>query len=312
MTRSLALAGKLSKQYEVQFVLDTESCVNQWSQILGQKGFSAEAVSSVRESGSSGVVFDGYHFQSSDLAAEKDAGSLVVVIADNRDNYHLADLIVRPSVNDADDQQDTRVLSGCRYALLAEEFEDASVSNFTAEVKNVLVMCGAFDSQNLSEQILQALLDVEFVGSATVLLGAGAPHLDRITRFKDKEVLPFSVSVATNAIDTFHYLARSDLVIGTGGQGLIERMALGIPSVTLVASENQLDQAKFMAGHGATEVIDNQTGFQKVLLSSRLNEILTSNRKRKDMSVCARALIDGRGANRVVERALQLTRRVRP
>ena len=167
-------------------------------------------------------------------------------------------------------------------------------------------MCGAYDSPNYSERVLRALADVKFEGDVTVLLGAKAPHLKRVTKIKDTGKLTFGVEIVTNSVNTYSYISQADFVVGTGGQGLLERMALGVPSVTLVSSRNQIDQSHFMADRGATEIIDKEAVFGEELLPARLEKMLANDQKREQMSMRARSLIDGKGATRVATKILQL------
>jgi len=307
MTRSLALAEAFPDDYAVQFVLDSESCVHRWRDFLHLRGFSVKAAATGHESEASGVVFDGYGFHNSDFCVEKTAGNIIVIISDDREIYEVADCVVRPSVNDFDETKDSKTLAGCRYALLATKYQRSPVRDFTGTVENVLIMCGALDSKNLTESILTALSKIEFSGDVTVLLSAQATNFSRIKSFQQEEKSPFSLSIVRNAIDTFDHLVRADLVIGSGGQGLIERVALGVPSLTLAAAENQLGQATYIAGQGATYLIDRRSIANDELLCSGLTEIIKNSKKREHMSVRAKRLIDGKGAARVVEKLIQLT-----
>jgi spore coat polysaccharide biosynthesis predicted glycosyltransferase SpsG len=62
--------------------------------------------------------------------------------------------------------------------------------------------------------------------------------------------------LVSGEFNNYPYIEKSDFVVGSGGQGLLERLAVGRPSLAVIASDNQKDQAAYMEKLIATEVLE--------------------------------------------------------
>jgi spore coat polysaccharide biosynthesis predicted glycosyltransferase SpsG len=100
-------------------------------------------------------------------------------------------------------------------------------------------------------------------------------------------------------------LAGADLVICAAGSTCWEAAHLGIPALTLVVADNQMRVA---AGLSEAGVVRNAGWFHAVsdaALAAAIASLVRDGAARAEMSGRGRALVDGRGADRVV-RAMRL------
>jgi UDP-2,4-diacetamido-2,4,6-trideoxy-beta-L-altropyranose hydrolase len=129
------------------------------------------------------VVLDNYYFGTDYQRAIKQKGCQLVCIDDIHDKHFVADMVINhatgidPSHYSADPA--TRLLLGCEYALLREEFLRPSSRDDKREYA-VLLMMGAVDPDDLLFGIAQALNEMELDLPVAVLTGDKSDHVDSL------------------------------------------------------------------------------------------------------------------------------------
>jgi len=260
-----------------------------------------------QELGADWVVLDGYQFDTGYQKALKDAGARLLVLDDNGEagTYH-ADLVLNQNVHARAEWYEsraphTRLLLGTRYALLRREFRvwRDSPRETPEVVRRILVTLGGSDPDNVTLKVLDALALIRREGlEATVVIGGGNPHRAGLEDAAAR--MPFPVRVVVNAADMPELMAWADVAVSAGGSTVWELAFLGVPSLLLVTAENQLGVAEGMRVRGATHSL-GWAGEQTALsLASSLTALLDDPARRSKMSRQARALVDGRGAERVL------------
>ncbi len=132
-------------------------------------------------------------------------------------------------------------LFGPQYALLRQEFRKARnhIKERDGNVKKIFIFFGGSDPTNETMKVLEAIkllnrTDILF----DVVVGATNQNKDQIKQ---------SCSKMPNVM--FHcqidYMAdlmkEADLAIGAGGSTTWERCYLGLPTITIITAENQID-----------------------------------------------------------------------
>ena len=95
-----------------------------------------------------------------------------------------------------------------------------------------------------------------------------------------------------------HVTLTADLAIGGGGLGLLERMAMGVPSVSITLAENQRQQIALCAARGGTLDMGQVKDVQASDLAATISSLLLSREQRAVISNRAREAVDGLGAAR--------------
>ena len=184
---------------------------------------------------------------------------------------------------------DCKLLLGCDYALLRQEFSKLRVQALkkrrcTKSVNNILISMGGSDESNLTYGILQSISN-EF--HITVVLGGASTHKAMIQQY----AIGKNITVVVNAGNMAELMLDADLAIGAGGSTSWERCCLGLPTLLMVTENNQKTAAQNLEKLGAIKVIDS--------LSNDLKSLTSNLSLWKNMSEQAQKICDGRGVERM-------------
>ena len=190
----------------------------------------------------------------------------VMVIDDLADRPHDCDILLDQNLRrEPDKSYRDLVPAGCtllvgpRYALLRREFAAArkTIGKRDGTVRRILVFFGSSDP---SGETLKAI-------DALVRLDAGRPAVDVVVGMTNPAgELVRDICAALPGF-TFHrqvsrisrLMAGADLSLGAGGSATWERCSLGLPCVTLVVADNQLEPTLAVAEAGGA-VYAGQSG----------------------------------------------------
>ena len=142
-------------------------------------------------------------------------------------------------------------LLGPSYVLLRQEFTDARSHLRVRDgiVRRILVFFGGSDPTNQTRKALDAISllsrpEIE----VDVVVGASNPHRDEIkTVCKQMPNVQYHCQVGNMA----ELISASDMAIGAGGATTWERCMLGLPTLTAVIAENQLQTTMDLDEFGA-------------------------------------------------------------
>lgn len=212
----------------------------------------------------------------------------------------------------------TELLLGCRYAPLRREFQDLPVRQIRQDVKKVLVVTGGTDEYHFMKQFTEALLaqrslfaGVEF----TLVCGAFNRDIEEIrnlsSEYAAKDFADGSEDIEGNtitmkivpALPTLKdAMLETDLLITAGGTTLYEMAACGTPGICFSIADNQLDNVKGFASRGLVLYAgDVRTDFSYDRLIRMMKEMMQDHTARDAVSERLRALVDGKGAERIVD-----------
>jgi len=191
-----------------------------------------------------------------------------------------------------------RYLLGSDYLPLRKEFWNVSPKEVKDATSNILVTVGGDDQFGLTLRILK-LIDRNF------------PHVHKsaiVTEFcKDLEALKemqdqkTDIVLQPSAKEIKELMGHSDIAISAGGQTLYELAATGTPTIALSVSRDQdlnisgLESRGFLqcAGFYSDHDLDDK-------LCTLINFLFDKD-KRKEASHLGRSLVDGKGAQRIVD-----------
>jgi len=305
--RCLSIAKALEdKLHTVHFIIDSNTL--KWKKYLTDCGISNSFVNEVEfiDCEFFGCIIDGYQFNQSDYKHWKMRCKHLVVIDDYGDAPDYSSVIISPSLQSHPlSKKPIKILLGSSYALLSQEYAINRIKKYnSSRVKTVLVSCGIRDGNNYNALSLKLLQQVKYQGSAIVAVGPDAPHIKTL---KDKlSEYDFHAKIVTSADGLYEILKNVDLVIGSGGVSLLERMSLGIPSLTFITADNQTTQVLMAEAIGGTVSarLDDKLGSSEVLIV--LDDLLNNKKYRDSMSKNAKNYIDGQGVWRVVNELVTL------
>ncbi len=242
------------------------------------------------------TIFDTYKL--STVQINQINSSKFVMINDYKKDLLDIDLSIYPSFED--NYRSDKVLSGLKYSIVQNHFRNArNKYRIKKKVRYILLNFGFADKRRISIKILKMLrkisnnLDRFKVGIIFGSLFTGRNKLvQEIVRCS------FEVELFDSPNNVDEILLKSDLVIGAGGVGLLERACIGVPSITIYVSENQKGQTLLFSKNKAT-ISFNYSDLISKKFSKIIESIFYDYKSRKEISKNSRRLVDGRGSERV-------------
>lgn len=203
---------------------------------------------------------------------------------------------------------DTKLLLGCGYAPLRKEFKDLPVKQISKTVKRVLVVTGGTDEHHFMRGFVEALLSQRnlFAGvEFTLICGAFNREIDEIRKLSADylaEPDDLKIRIHSSLPTLKDAMLETDLLITAGGTTLYEMAACGTPGICFSMADNQLDNVK---GFAARDLVwyagDIRKDFSFDRLIEMMKELMQDYAARDAVSKKLRALVDGKGAERIVD-----------
>jgi UDP-2,4-diacetamido-2,4,6-trideoxy-beta-L-altropyranose hydrolase len=198
----------------------------------------------------------------------------------------------------------TRLLLGSEFLLLRPEFANLAARATRRCVEHVVITVGGADTLGLTPRLakwtLQGLPDADidvvvgpfFSSDVSAEMHELANLESRLTVHEDPEILP-------------ELMAGSDLAVACGGQTVYELAAAGVPTLAVQNAHNQAGNLKGLATLGALVCVGHARDPKLGAAVQRCLVTLSSDVERRTaMSVAARSVVDGRGADRVANAIL--------
>jgi UDP-2,4-diacetamido-2,4,6-trideoxy-beta-L-altropyranose hydrolase len=259
------------------------------------------------ESGARWVVIDGYHLDSEFQRRIKNAGLQLLCIDDEAMVQHYwADIVLNQNLHAAEPlytkrEPYTQLLLNTRYVLLRREF--GVWRNWLREVppvaRNLLVMMGGADPENSTLKVLRDLRHSD-LGDINITIVAGDSNPNGHALNAAVPSLPFPITLKCAVDDMPSALAWADAAISAGGSSCWELAYMGVPTLILVLSRNQIPVATHLHEQDAAWNLGPASELKPEALRDMVSALLTDLSWRSRMASAGRALVDGAGASRVV------------
>lgn len=233
----------------------------------------------------------------------------LLVIDDVPQRRHECDVIVDPTLDRSADSYRSLVPAGCKmllgpaHAPLRSEFavrRKESLQHRAGKpvLGRVLVCFGLTDPLDLTSRALDAMQKVSWDGDVDVLLGATAPHGDKVRGIVAR--LGPKAALHGDGADVAALVARADLVIGAPGMNSWERCCLGAPALLVSFADNQAANADALARHGAALFAGDAGEATAERIAGAFGAVAREPARLARMSRAAADICDGRGTWRVM------------
>lgn len=255
------------------------------------------------------VVVDHYGLDKSWHGRMRQLVKSLIVIDDLHDRALDCDLLVDQNVGHSPHLYNGLVpchatrLVGARYAPIDPSFQarrDGALRRRSglSYPKRLLVAVGGVDADNITQKTLEAnnLLGNPF--EVDVVLSGIAMHLDAIR----KAVSDYDTQVRLH-IDTpemARLMSFADLAVGACGVTAIERCVVGLPSLVVIAADNQIDPARQISRTGAARVLGRSSAVDARQIAAELATFIKDNDLFQRTIAASAALCDGTGLSRIV------------
>jgi UDP-2,4-diacetamido-2,4,6-trideoxy-beta-L-altropyranose hydrolase len=260
------------------------------------------------------IIIDSYAISRGDEEILSRCARLVMTITDLLGMPHACDLLLdqnigRTPAHYLGEVPDLAVvLTGSPYALLRPEFAERRVEALnrrkkTGKVNTILVSLGLSNVGELTALVVRAAVDATPEAAINVVVGPAMVAGSAIARVAEAT---HRVRLLSGVKDMCSLMIEADLSIGAAGSTAWERCCLGLPSIALILADNQRPIAQELASRGAVLAIEAGTRDLESRLQQNLRELASNASMRHDMSRRSADLVDGLGADRVVDEILRL------
>ena len=231
------------------------------------------------------VVFDGYYFDRQAIDEVYRSKRFVVVIDDNGDLAECtASLILNQNLHAKEEMYGRnsscpKLLLGCDWALIRPEVVAARESQNLRERQGIFIAMGGTDPLGRTPEISSRLL--KLTGLKVVAAGG------------------FLGQSSLSPSEMANEMALAQIGVIACGTTTWEALCLGLPLVGVVVADNQIQVARSLQENNLGDSIDcrNEVDIESILNAT--TALLKNSLRSEEISERARALVDGRGAQRV-------------
>ena len=201
----------------------------------------------------------------------------------------------------------TEYILGPQYAPLRREFCKGRKIEIKEKVKDILVMTGGADTQHTALGLVKALKEYRVKKSGLIedicfhfVIGAMSKDYEKILN----EINGINnIIIHKNVKDMISLMLNCDMAVSAAGSTLYELCACGVPTITYILADNQIEGEKaFTESKAMISIGDIRVN--KEYSSSIIESIIDlaqDYEHRKEMSDRQIAISDGRGAKRIAE-----------
>ncbi len=260
------------------------------------------------------MIVDDYNISIDFLKGLRDLTDRLVYIDDLDLFPYPVDILVNGTASAFDmgyeRTQDAQLLLGLRYNQVRRGFSDQSLKDVREDATDVLITTGNGDPFHMTEKILGIVLSEErFSGLRYHVIVGGGFEKDIWTDpgLRDNG----QVLLYDRPSDMCGIMSGCDLAVSAGGSTLYELAACGIPTAAFAYADNQLlhiralERQRLLRYIGYHDRLDGQKLIDHILYLMGHPDI------RKKIAAEQRALVDGKGCDRIVEKIEQYDRKKR-
>jgi len=193
-------------------------------------------------------------------------------------------------------EEKPKLFLGPKFMVMDRSFAEFHTKAKKNDNQNVLVSMGGIDKNGATTLLAGALEPLKDI-LKTIIIGPGFVHVDKLDRIRKR--FDSSFHIISNAGNMAELIFNSDLVFSTGGNTLYEAVCLGTPAIVLWEEEHEAIQTEWFEQAGAAVNLGQNIGADKKEIRFAVEQLLRDIEKRKSMSRKGKALLDGRGGERI-------------
>lgn len=225
----------------------------------------------------------------------KSFAGVVVTMDDAGDEAQAADARLNALYHTAN------ALNDLAYLPLRREFAQrhAEPKLIRQPVRELLITQGGGDTYGFTPRIIEALAGLTSRPHCTVVLGPAFRHEAELAQALC--AAPLDATLVRNAEQMDLLMAEADLAVTAGGLMLCELACVGTPSLVVCAERFELETARRFEEAGAARVLGFGGELDYSLVPHAVDQLCADTEARARMSRCGKALIDGRGCERIIQ-----------
>lgn len=230
----------------------------------------------------------------------------LMVIDDLANRQHCCDLIVDQNFSEMQNRYKNLVndsayfAMGPHFAMINSEYRKLrSTKKRDGAVNRILVFLGGSDPHNVTETVLDLLLEPAFSAiNLDLVIGLNHKKFSQISLKARERPL---TTVYSNLPNLAELMLTADLAIGGGGVTTWERICMCLPSIVVILSENQKFSCEALASSGYIISAGPSALIKPQELRGLIEKCVNSPELMTSISNRAAHLVDGRGTLRITE-----------
>lgn len=196
------------------------------------------------------------------------------------------------------DYQKTKLFLGSQYVPLRQNFSRCGKKRISSLAENLILLSGGTDKYNMLERLLESLEKKRYK-DIRVICGIYYPKYESMC---EKYSMYSNIHIYKAVSDIEKHMEHADMAIAAGGTTLYELCALGVPTITYAVADNQLDNVRTFHKDGIIDYAgDVRTENVVENINFYLNLYYHDDKLRQEKSLRMQRMVDGKGAQRVVE-----------
>lgn len=229
------------------------------------------------------------------------SGIMVIAIDDNATQYHFrCDVIINGNIGSEMLEYNAQAkyfLTGLAYNILREEFVKTQPARCRDRVNNILITMGGADINNYSPVVLSALRSIE-VNAIKVVYG---PLMNNLADIQHVAKQCYStVEMIHKPSSMAELMTECDLAIAAGGGTVRELFSMGIPSLFVLQSENQLALTAVLKQYGLPLSLGYYADVQEDTLTKAVLDLINDYPKRFEIRKQIMRLIPKNGVSNII------------
>jgi spore coat polysaccharide biosynthesis predicted glycosyltransferase SpsG len=263
-----------------------------------------ETIAEARRIGAANVVLCA-HDLSEEYLRELTNQGLDVTVFDTQANICFSNrLVINPllgkTIRDYQYETGTQLLIGAKYALIRPMFRRQRPMRAVEPTgaKRAVLALGEDDffGESLTRTI--QLLNNPQLEKITVLVRSHHNQINDLRELMDQN--KGRLEILTEPSELANRLPKTHVAITSGDSLSLEMACVGVPQIILAADGVCLANGQCLDNEGAATVLGMWSEVSENQLNDQINYVLDDVIERIGMSRCAKNLIDGKGADRLV------------
>jgi len=229
----------------------------------------------------------------------KELGVILLSVDDLGPGKNYSDILIYNfAKNPKNHSLKQRCYFGPSYMPLNEKIKEVHGKKIRKVGKNILVSFGASDPSSLTLKTIKALDKSDQNYNVTVIIGPVFSQNEKLEKIVRKTKKKYNLKFNVGQQEFIELLQKSDIAITSGGGTVYELAGTGTPGIVLCQNEhentNVFEEYGIVIKLGLGKLVT-----EKKILSTV--ESLSKNKNlRRKMSIKGKKLVDGKGAERVV------------
>lgn len=291
--RTLVLANQLKKDHNVKYVCQSSYKYRDGVNKIKEQNIEVIKIEEDNELGqikkihADMIIIDKYNIKPEYLKSLKEKFK-VVYFDDNADlGYYPVDILINQNAYSHNliynSLSNSRLLLGCKYTLLREEFKENKTINVNSKIKNIFITVGGSDHNNITEKIINFIKDYNY--NLHIIIGPSFKYKNKLKKYIKDNIILYENANMSNVMKI------CDVAISACGSTIYELGFLGIPTLGIIVAENQKRCGIYMDKIGAIKLTK---------LEHIKNNILDFDyNKRLHMHKIQKSIIDNKGVFRL-------------